>query len=126
MKIELLNWYEMIVEVDGGKSVENYRTKKTLEQLKESRAFEGFEGIQNRAQWNFKGSGLFIEARVQATSFGDAGIAQEFNSNKKVGTKGYYTIDELEGFDLVEVLGYGFIYDFEDFKKAYEETATKK
>ncbi|TCP24498.1 hypothetical protein EV207_12559 [Scopulibacillus darangshiensis] len=126
MEIESLNWYEMIVEAEGSDYIENYRTKQTLDELKRSRRFEGFEGIQESAKWNHKGSGMFIKARVMESAAEDISIVQEFNKNSKTGTKGHYTINELEGFDLVDVSGYGIVDNFLEFKRQYEVEVAKK
>jgi len=46
--------------------------------------------------------------------------------NSDLGETGFYTIEELKNYNCVWVKGYGFVEDYADLKKAYENAATKK
>lgn len=124
INVELMNQYRMIIDIDGEKHEDLFRTIKTLTGLKESNTFARFEGIQDRAQWVTDEPVLCVYARVMHTN-GDINIVREFEENE-IGESGYYTLDELKKYDLVWVKGYGIVDDFDAFESAYKEAATKK
>lgn len=125
MKVEFLNQYKQKWEVDGNKSEEVFRTKKTLDKLIESLELKGHV---TDGEWVYEGVVVCVYG-ITADSEGDIVKVQEFNRKKhKVdfGNKGYHTLGEILEADLIWVKGYGVVYDKNGFKEKFEEVAQKK
>lgn len=126
MQVKLLNQYRMIVDVDEyGKEEQVFRTQKTLEGLKENiNPIDGL--VSESAEWKREGQGFFVYARV-LNSNGNINTVRSFHKNEDaIGEKGMYSIDELEQYDMIWAKGYGYVEDFNDFKREFEAACEKK
>src|SRR5699024_2190292 len=123
MKIEIVNQYKQTYEVDNHKTIEVYRTHKTLEQLKEDIGFHG--GVVG-GEWEDEGQKTVAFGIIQ-DSMGDINKVNEFN-RKPFGKKDYYTLDEIKNADLVWVKGFGIIDsdNINQFEKEFKVSAQKK
>lgn len=130
MKIEFLNEYKATVDLDEyGKESEVFRVPLTLEQLKENlNPVDSL--IKDAAVWTYEGSGMFVYART-FNAQGDINLVRSFyKKDSDLGGWEWYSIEELTELNkkdyLIDVKGYGEVDDFDEFKKAYEDAATKK
>src|SRR5690625_3781361 len=111
MKVEILNQYTQVWEVDGYETVEVFRTHKTLEHLIEDLSLEG--GVVE-GKWSDDGQVTVVYA-ISNDAQGSLAKVKEFNE-KPFGKKGYHTLQEILKSDLVWVQGYGIVDDFEKFE----------
>lgn len=125
MKVEFLNQYTQVWEVDGHVQKDVFRTHETLEQLKERLDFNGYV---TDGEWCYDGVVTCVYGII-ADSDGDINRVREFNKKKnhvKFGDKGFHTLNEVLDADLAWIREYGIVEDKEDFKNKFEEAAQKK
>lgn len=130
MRIEMLNQYRATVDLEEhGKESKVYRVPLTLEQLKQS-LNPVDELIKDSAVWTYEGSGMFVYARTLNAQGNTNLVRTFFKKGSDLGGWEWYSIDELQELHgkehLIYVKGYGEVEDFDDFKQAYEDAATKK
>ncbi|WP_085521455.1 hypothetical protein [Tuberibacillus sp. Marseille-P3662] len=126
MNVQLLNQYRMVVDMgEYAREEQVFRTSKTLEDLKAN--INPIDGLVSEgAEWKRDGQRFYVYARV-SSSYGDINTVRTFHSSADaIGTKGMYSLDEIESFDLAWVKGYGYVEDFDDFKEKFEDACEKK
>jgi len=121
MKVEILNQYTQVWEVDEQVQKDVFRTNETLEQLQERLDLEGYV-IDGK--WEYDGVVAVVSGIIQDAQESVSRV-KEFNK-KPFGRKGYYTLDEIMNSDLAWVDEYGIVDDKKKFEHEFKVAAQKK
>src|SRR5690625_6203028 len=121
MKVEILNQYSQVWNVDDHVQKDVFRTNETLEQLKEHLSFNGYV---TDGEWKYDGVVTCVYG-ILNTSQGSLAKVVKFNE-KPFGDEGYHTLEEVLESDLAWVKGYGIVEDKEDYNNKFKDAAQKK
>lgn len=125
MKVEFLNQYTQVWEVDGHVQKDVVRTHKTLDEVKQD--FENKSYITN-GDWSYDGVVAVVYGNLVDNPHGKIEVVRTVAKGMSCdfGNKGYHALEEVLNSDLAYVVGYGFVEDRNDFKQKFEDVAQKK
>lgn len=130
MKVEILNQYRMIVNLEDESFEEVYRTHKTLDTLKEE-LNPIDKTVSDDADWVDDGQVTAVYSIVADNPFADIDRVKTFRKhglNCDFGKRGYHTLDEIKSHDLVSVKGFGIVDEsnITEFENEFKVAAQKK